>query len=139
MQVITDKNIGHSAVVVAVDLSRPDMLWHTLDKSLSAIRARVDKVLGDMATKDTNTPQALRAAARARFSKDHADGDMVDPIAIPMVILGLKYDLFRNLDPSDRKVMCKAVRFRAHAAGASVLFHSDADEALPGYTVGMCK
>jgi hypothetical protein len=103
------------------------------------VRTRVDKILADLTAKESPVPRALRATARARYGADHRDMDVVDPIAIPMVILGLKYDLFRNLEPADRKAVCKVIRFRAHAAGAAVLYHSDADDAIPGYAIGMGK
>lgn len=135
---VTDKTITNVSVVIAVDLSKPAALWDTLETLLAAVRARVDKVLADLGP-DSPVPRTLRAAARGRYGADHRDTDLVDPIAIPVVILGTMYDGFRDLEPSERKVICKAVRFLGHAAGAAVLFHSDADDALPAYAVGLCK
>ena len=48
------------------------------------------------------------------LGEEHPDKDTLDPIPIPIVIVGTKYDLFQDFDPEQRKVICKTLRFVAY-------------------------
>ena len=74
----------------------------------------------------------------------------VEPFPVPLLILANKYDLFKNNERSaarlatsalhlseprnarsmKKKVMCQALRFVAHAHGASLLFVSTREKGL---------
>jgi dynein light intermediate chain 2 len=60
------------------------------------------------------------------------DREMMDPLLIPLVILGTKYDLFQDYDPEMRKVICRTLRFIAHRSGAHLLFFTTKQETLLG-------
>ena len=48
------------------------------------------------------------------------DKELLDPCAIPVAIVGSKYDVFQNFDPEKKKIICKTLRFVAHTNGASL-------------------
>lgn len=72
------------------------------------------------------------------LGEGHPDKDTLDPIPIPIVIVGTKYDLFQDFEPEQRKVICKTLRFVAHMNGASILFASDKDEGMVNTVRAWC-
>lgn len=128
--VITASSLRALSCVVVVDLSKPSEMWATLTGVLNGIKTRVDRVLSDLIAKDSRLPAYLRKKAWNRIGEDHQDKDLLDPLSIPLVILGSKYDLFQDFDSEHRKIICKTLRFIAHINGASLHFVSVKDEAL---------
>jgi len=128
--VINASTLRQLSCVIVVDLSKPRELWHTLFSVLDDIKARIERILSDLLAKDSSLPQYLRKKAIARIGEDHPDKDVLDPLPVPLVILGTKYDLFQDIAPEHRKLICKTLRFVAHMNGASLHFTSDKDEPL---------
>jgi len=128
--VINASTLRQMSCVIVVDLSKPRELWHTLFSVLDDIKARIERILSDLLAKDSSLPQYLRKKAIARIGEDHPDKDVLDPLPVPLVILGTKYDLFQDIAPEHRKLICKTLRFVAHMNGASLHFTSDKDEPL---------
>jgi len=120
-----------------IDLSKPKEMWGTLTGVLKGMRDRVDRVLSDLIAKDSRLPAYLRKKAWSRIGEDHADKDLLDPLPVPLVILGSKYDLFQDFDSEHRKIICKTLRFVAHINGGSLHFISDKDEGLLAKTKGL--
>lgn len=135
--VITGSSLRALSCVVVIDLSKPKELWGTLTGVIKGIRDRVDRVLSDLIAKDSRLPAYLRKKAWGRIGEDHPDKDLLDPLPIPLVILGSKYDLFQDFDSEHRKIICKTLRFVAHINGGSLHFISDKDEALLAKTKGL--
>ena len=48
------------------------------------------------------------------------DKDLLDPLPIPLAIVGTRYDTFQDFDPEKKKIICKTLRFIAHTNGASL-------------------
>jgi len=128
--VITGSSLRALSCVVVIDLSKPKELWGTLTGVIKGIRERVDRVLSDLIAKDSRLPAYLRKKAWSRIGEDHPDKDLLDPLPVPLVILGSKYDLFQDFDSEHRKIVCKTLRFVAHINGGSLHFVSDKDEGL---------
>ena len=84
------------------------------------LRSRVTAVLGEVKTGQPGLEQQLRKKAWARFGRDHPDRDLLDPLPVPLVILGSKFDVFQNMDPEQRKMVARTLRFIAHTNGASL-------------------
>lgn len=64
--------------------------------------------------------QQLKKKAWQRFGSDHPDRDLLDPLPVPLAILGSKYDQFQDMEPERRKMLCRTLRFVAHTNGASL-------------------
>eukprot|EP00040_Diaphanoeca_grandis_P013430 m.67908 g.67908 ORF g.67908 m.67908 type:complete len:403 (+) comp23884_c1_seq1:279-1487(+) len=123
--------------VIVLDLSKPDDLWHTLTTLLNELKSRLERVFSDLISKDSPIPQQLRKKAWEKLGDAHPDKDVLDPVSVPVVIVGSKYDVFRDFEPEQRKVICKTMRFIAHLHGASIVFMSDKDDALRKRCRGM--
>ncbi|XP_063852227.1 cytoplasmic dynein 2 light intermediate chain 1-like isoform X2 [Scylla paramamosain] len=75
--------------------------------------------------------ETLEAAAKKRLETGgNSVESEVTPFMVPLVIIGGKYDLFQELDPEEKKVICRALRFVAHTHGASLQFFSARDPGL---------
>lgn len=48
------------------------------------------------------------------------DKDLLDPLPVPLAIVGSKYDIFQDFDPEKKKIISKTLRFVAHTNGASL-------------------
>ena len=55
----------------------------------------------------------------------HADRDKINPVPIPVVIIGSKFDEFAKMfEPSLKKLLCMALRFIACNNGCDLVFGS---------------
>jgi dynein light intermediate chain 2 len=96
------------------------MLYKVQEESL-----RVKSKMGD-----ESAVKKLRAEAVSRYGPSHPDRDEVTPIALPIMILGNKYEVFREEDTVKRKGIIQAIRYIAHMYGATLLFTSTKDKNL---------
>ncbi|KAF0699276.1 Aste57867_10150 [Aphanomyces stellatus] len=69
-------------------------------------------------------------ALLAKYGATHPDRRDVSPVALPLLIVGAKYETFRDEESAKRKTLVQAVRFIAHAIGATLMFTSVKDKAL---------
>lgn len=56
--------------------------------------------------------------------------DAISPFPMPLLLIGGKYDLYQNLDPEEKKLICRSLRLVAHSLAASVYYYSDKDPSL---------
>ncbi|XP_042879957.1 cytoplasmic dynein 2 light intermediate chain 1-like [Penaeus japonicus] len=123
---LTQRCLPQLTVVLMLDLSRPETIWTDLEKLLATLQEEIRKVVAE-------TPglmEQLEEAAAKRRVPDHQDQDMITPFPVPLVIVGGKYDLFQEMEPEGKKVICRALRFAAHTYGASLQFFSARDPGL---------
>ena len=60
---------------------------------------------------------------RFLFLKDESK---LEPIALPTVIVGTKYDIFETYEPEKKKIIARTLRFMAHYHGAALIVISSA-------------
>ena len=60
------------------------------------------------------------------------DKDLLDPLPIPLAIVGTRYDTFQDFDPEKKKIICKTLRFIAHTNGASLHVSYTCDKVFMG-------
>lgn len=138
---LAPERILNSALVLVLDLSMPGDIVPHLVKWLVTLYVCVQDVLK---AKERNpveklAVERLRHDAMARYGSAHPDKDDVTPMPVPLLILGNKFDLFRDEDPVKRKGVVQAVRYLAHMYGATVLFTSAKDKALVTQFRGVMK
>jgi len=85
----------HTAMILVLDLSKPSELWFTLEKFLTIIRSRVDAVINEMRMQQPDIKEQLKRQTWQRIGEEHVDKDLIDPLLIPLVIVGTKYDTFQ--------------------------------------------
>lgn len=129
---LAPERILNGALVLVLDLSLPGDIVPYLVKWLHTLYKCVHDVLK---LKEKNPVEKfavdrLKQEAMARYGNAHPDKDEVTPMPLPLLILGNKYDIFRDEDTVKRKGIVQAVRYLAHMYGATVLFTSTKDKNL---------
>lgn len=130
---LSPERVLNGALVIVLDLSTPGDVVPSLVKWLITLQRVVGEILKakEKNPMDKFAVDRLRQEAVAgRYGASHPDKDEVSPIPLPVLIIGNKYDAFRDEDPVKRKGVLQAVRYLAHLYGASVLFTSMKDKAL---------
>eukprot|EP00045_Choanoeca_perplexa_P011782 m.126161 g.126161 ORF g.126161 m.126161 type:complete len:234 (+) comp15767_c0_seq4:58-759(+) len=117
---ITVNSAKALSLMVVLDLSKPDELWYTLDTLLSAASNRLRKVLKDLEAKESKIPAYLKKKSWSKYGDDHPDKDFLQPLQVPTLIVGSKYDVYQEMEPARRKVVSRCLRFLAHMYGASL-------------------
>ncbi|XP_040553625.1 cytoplasmic dynein 2 light intermediate chain 1 isoform X3 [Gallus gallus] len=98
---ITVNNIRSFAVVLVLDLSKPNELWMTMENLLQATRNHVNKILAKLEKTDPEVAGEIKQKMQNNLQRDHPDYDLVDPFPIPLVIIGSKYDIFHFTSKSE--------------------------------------
>uniref|UniRef100_A0AAY4CQ31 Cytoplasmic dynein 2 light intermediate chain 1 n=1 Tax=Denticeps clupeoides TaxID=299321 RepID=A0AAY4CQ31_9TELE len=112
------------SVVLVLDLSKPNFLWATATKLLQIVRMLMDKACSS----------SQRTGIPLTFRKDHPDRELTDPLPVPLLIIGSKYDLFQDFESERRKIICKTLRFLAHYYGGSLIFTSNRSDTMMSKT-----
>ncbi|RHY46961.1 hypothetical protein DYB34_001743 [Aphanomyces astaci] len=118
---LSPERLPKSTLMLVLDLSVPGDVVPSLVYWIALVR----KLVAD--TIPTSSSEAL---VLAKYGDKHPDRRDVSPVAVPLLIVGAKYDTFRDEDSVKRKGLIQAVRFMAHAVGATVLFTSVKDKTL---------
>ncbi|KAK1937732.1 Vesicle-trafficking protein SEC22b [Phytophthora citrophthora] len=126
------ERILNGALVIVLDLSTPGDVVPALVKWLTTLYTVVHEVLK---AKEKNPVEklavdALKHEAMARYGNGHPDKDEVAPLPIPVLVVGNKFETFRDQDSVKRKGIIQAVRYLSHMYGATVLFTSMKDKNL---------
>ncbi|XP_026700154.1 cytoplasmic dynein 2 light intermediate chain 1 isoform X2 [Athene cunicularia] len=98
---ITSNNIRSFAVVLVLDLSKPNELWTTMEKLLQVTRNHVNKILSKLEKTNPEVATEIKQRMRNNLQRDHPDYELVDPFPIPLVIIGSKYDIFHFTSKSE--------------------------------------
>ncbi|XP_032071957.1 cytoplasmic dynein 2 light intermediate chain 1 [Thamnophis elegans] len=117
-------NIRTFAVVLVLDLSKPNELWPTMENLLQITRKHVDRIISKLGQNNSKITTEIKRKMWSNVPKDHPDRELIDPFPIPLVIIGSKYDLFHEFDSEMKKIIYKTLRFVAHYYGASLAFTS---------------
>ncbi|XP_076016457.1 cytoplasmic dynein 2 light intermediate chain 1 [Genypterus blacodes] len=131
---VTPLNIRSLSVILVLDLSKPNILWGTMEKLVEAAQSQVEKASsqaqrGEKAKPGAKSQTSVHLPARV-LPKDYPDRDLISPFPVPLLIVGSKYDLFQELDSHNKKVVSKTLRFIAHYYAASLIFTSIKSESL---------
>ncbi|KAJ6666949.1 hypothetical protein lerEdw1_018951 [Lerista edwardsae] len=127
---ITTANIRTFAVVLVLDLSKPNELWPTMENLLQVTRKHVDKVITKLGQTNPKVATEMKQKIWNSLPKDHPDREMIDPFPVPLVIIGSKYDTFHEFDSEIKKIIYKTLRFVSHYYGASLVFTSKSEALL---------
>ncbi|XP_073529414.1 cytoplasmic dynein 2 light intermediate chain 1 [Phyllobates terribilis] len=124
---ITSENIRTFSIVLVLDLSKPNELWHTMDSLLQVTRKRVDKIVADIGKSNSKAANQMTQNIWRAIPNNHPDRELIDPFPLPLLIIGSKYDIFQDFESEKRKIISKTLRFLSHYFGASLLFTSKAE------------
>ena len=124
---ITSCSINSLSIVLVLDLSKPTELWLTWESCITALKSRINQVAQKCHREEV---ALLKSRATAPYGPDHPDKDLLAPLLTRFVIIGAKYDLFKEFPIEQRTVVCKTLRFLAHIHGATLQFFSTKSEGL---------
>ena len=122
--------IPSAAVMIVVDLSKPENVLTSLQRWIQLVREHIQARMSELKATGTGEVAAkMKAVAKSRYGEEHDDLKNVRPCEVPIVIVGNKFDLFRSKASADRRALLQAVRFIAHYHGASFLATSRTESA----------
>ena len=102
--------LSSTAVVLIVDLSKPERMWSTVTSLVSSITEYIASALKTEQAKNLKVEERLEKEALGRVGEDHPDVQHVKPFPVPLLILGGMYDVFQDLEPAQKKVICRTLR-----------------------------
>ncbi|XP_051154726.1 cytoplasmic dynein 2 light intermediate chain 1 isoform X2 [Leptopilina boulardi] len=112
----------HVTIMIMLDLSKPEMIWSSLEESLSVVRS---------AMKMSYNEKLIESMNNRRIREKRKDTEKsVDPFPMRLCIIGGKYDEFKEFDSTKKGLIGRILRATAHALGATLHFHSSKDSAL---------
>ncbi|XP_059477190.1 cytoplasmic dynein 2 light intermediate chain 1 [Neocloeon triangulifer] len=122
---ISTANLAHLTLVLVLDLSRPSEIWDTMENITTTVRSLVMT-----AAQTENKASQLKDMAKLRLGENCVDEPFIEPFPIPLVIVGVKYDIFQDFETEKKKVICRCLRFAALSLGASLYFSTTKDSAV---------
>ena len=124
---LTMERVPKFAFCIVVDLSRPGDALEFLIKWMQIAKDRVAECMRKMKQEAAKVADGVMLRAKRRLGKN-ADLSRVNVCAMPIIVVGTKEDmLLGRHDPAKRKELGRALRYVAHANGASfvTLNHKD--------------
>jgi len=146
---LTVDNLSTAAVIICVDLSKPQDSFASMKQWISTIRGHLANKYSGL--KGGNSKQQAAAnemkdasmGAYGSLENPHGDAGKYRPSEVPICIMACKYDQFRTkFNSSDRRSLMQTLRFAAHYHGASLVVTSTTDssgkDALRAYMNNVC-
>eukprot|EP00638_Chattonella_subsalsa_P003693 CAMPEP_0117746320 /NCGR_PEP_ID=MMETSP0947-20121206/7877_1 /TAXON_ID=44440 /ORGANISM="Chattonella subsalsa, Strain CCMP2191" /LENGTH=464 /DNA_ID=CAMNT_0005563623 /DNA_START=64 /DNA_END=1458 /DNA_ORIENTATION=- len=129
---ISPKQFQFSTVFVVIDLSQPENAFGSLLHWMNVARRHMGDCMKLIAKKKPPLAEAIRKkmVQRLAMADDNPDKRLIDPAPIPLVVVGNKYDLFKDHESVKRKALFQALRFVAHLNGATFLTCSTKEKNL---------
>eukprot|EP00903_Cladosiphon_okamuranus_P019562 g17992.t1 len=127
---ITPDRFHNALYVIVVDLSKPSSVIPHLLHWTDQIKACVKVCVRELAKRDSSFADALKKKTYAKLGRNHPDLRAVRPCPVPLVVVGNKYDIFKNNESVRKRTLAQALRFVAHINGASLLFCSSKEKKL---------
>uniref|UniRef100_A0AAF5PS98 Cytoplasmic dynein 2 light intermediate chain 1 n=1 Tax=Wuchereria bancrofti TaxID=6293 RepID=A0AAF5PS98_WUCBA len=116
LQIPLSSNYIHQcSLIIVIDLTAPFDMWNTFYTLLDNARIIIDNEMQQSVKKSSDS---------------YKDIEYIDPLPIPLILLGARYDKFQDFEPEQRKIICKFLRFMAHTNGATLAMFSNKMENL---------
>lgn len=128
---ITEHNIHTCLVVLVVDLKEGRAAWTSLQHRMISLRDRIKECFRRLKLKSGKNQQTISSMLvrmQKRFGEKHPDFEKVKIYGVPVVIVGTKYDLFKEESSETLKVMSRTLRFWAHYYASALVYVSTKDE-----------
>ncbi|CAF1075833.1 unnamed protein product [Rotaria sordida] len=129
--VLTPETIANASVVLVLDLSQPQELWHTYQTLYEAIAKRIKYCINEASKQNPYIKEKLKQSVLKRLGNAvRLDKGEIEPLRIPLLIVGSKYDLFQTLEPDAKKSIIKTLRFLTYYHGATLMSYSEKQESV---------
>ncbi|KAK0157734.1 hypothetical protein PV328_011435 [Microctonus aethiopoides] len=118
----------HSAeqilLIIMIDLSKPETLWSTLERSLTTIRSAI-KI-----THSENTINELKKSRLKKLKNPTNNSQIVDPLPYKTCIVAGKYDQFKNFKLATKKLIGQTLRQISFTTLSHLQYYSSKDSHL---------
>jgi dynein light intermediate chain 2 len=123
---LTRESYKYIVFVIVIDLSKPSTLMDSLQYWINAIKevATNAERSGDLPAEDLDYMRNL-----TQFP-DHEDRSRLNPVNLPILVLGNKYDIYEGFDPENRKWISRMMRYLSHMNGCSLFYSSLVNQKL---------
>jgi len=91
---VTPETLQHTFAIITVDLSKPSSVVEELNYWLDTLRKRVKQCVAKLA--DSDVPKKCKEQVLQMFGEEHQDVDKVNLSPIPIMIVGHKFDGFKD-------------------------------------------
>uniref|UniRef100_A0A673JIJ7 Cytoplasmic dynein 2 light intermediate chain 1 n=1 Tax=Sinocyclocheilus rhinocerous TaxID=307959 RepID=A0A673JIJ7_9TELE len=88
---MTADNVSSLSVVLVLDLSKPNVLWETMERLLDSARSQVEKVCASH--QKTGESRSGKQRVPRVLHKDYPDRELISPFPVPLLIVGSKIHL----------------------------------------------
>lgn len=125
-------------------MSNLSELWITLETLIGYLRIRIKECIKEAAKQNPRIKEKIKNSILERLASNIVSHDGVgdnfssaaylcdvfkdesklEPIALPTVIVGTKYDIFETYEPEKKKIIARTLRFMAHYHGAALIVSS---------------
>jgi dynein light intermediate chain 2 len=126
---ISFKLFATSSVFICCDLSKPQNLLQSLQRSMTAVKDVVSKRVAELQASNVIALNDIRQKL-SQALKGAADATSVRPIEVPVFIIANKFDCLKALSSSERRSVCQILRFFAHYHAATLLTCSSSDSTM---------
>eukprot|EP00833_Pecoramyces_ruminatium_P000904 jgi/Orpsp1_1/1174936/evm.model.c7180000052013.1 len=127
---INEHNINNAVAVIVLDLSKPENIVDEYNEIIEVVNSRIDHILKSLEKRGSRRPKALTLHSWKKYGNSHPDKEFLHPTIIPSIIVGSKYDKFKNNESESKKIVCKMLRYLAHTNGSSLIFYNQNDESM---------
>ncbi|ORX45350.1 hypothetical protein BCR36DRAFT_358250 [Piromyces finnis] len=127
---INEHNINNAVAVIVLDLSKPENIIDEYNEIMEVINSRISYLLKNLEKRGSRRPKALTVYSWKKYGNNHPDKEFIHPTIIPSIIVGSKYDKFKNMESESKKFVCRILRYLAHINGSSLIFYNPNDESM---------
>jgi hypothetical protein len=122
------QGLSKAVIVIAVDTAKAKNAIPSLNKWLAISQSIINEEFLKLRKESPGEAEAMQARAEERVGANHPDAGVVNASVVPLVIVATKYDELKSEDSASRKTLMQALRFLAHANGASLVTASTKDK-----------
>lgn len=116
-----------TAVLIVLDLSKPQNCTASLNKWLSIMRSRIDMIMRGFVANNEQF-EAMNGILSSKFN-EHEDKSRILLFPLPVYVICNKLDVLRTQPVSDRRSLLQALRFITHSHGGTILATSNTESA----------
>ncbi|OUM58506.1 hypothetical protein PIROE2DRAFT_16190, partial [Piromyces sp. E2] len=124
---INEHNINNAVAIIVLDLTKPENIIDEYQEIIEIINTRIDSILKNLEKRGSRRPKALTLYSWKKYGNSNPDKEFIHPTIIPSIIVGSKYDKFKNMESY---FVCKILRYLAHINGSSLIFYNPNDESM---------
>lgn len=127
---ITPELLADTVLVIVLDLSKASRVMDDLLFWVQYFKRITDACLTKMKATQPQLSAQLSERAMRVFPEGHPDRTRVDPFKLPLLIVGNKWDLAKNLQPVQLNALSRSLRAVTHYFGASLVYTSKLSKPL---------